>query len=346
MPPPLSRQSHWRAGFLYALATAAVWGTLPIALKTLLGPMEPQTVVWYRFGFAAIFLTAFMVLRGQVTLPAPEVRHLRLLVLTVVGFAINNVTFMLGLEYISPTAAQVMIQLAPLLVVVAGVLIFGESFGGLQYVGAPMLACGILLFFHDQLGDLFKPGASSGTGILLIAVAAVAWASFTIAQKKLLHAYGSFRLMWLIYGVGVLLVSPMAVPSQALDLSWGQGLVLLYGCASTIVGYGLFSEALKCWEASRVGAVVAVTPLFTWGLTQVGAVYFPQHITAEQADGWSIAGGFAVAIGSALAALGRGPIASAPTPVQAPPRDEDQAEPLPGQALPVQAARSQCPTQS
>jgi drug/metabolite transporter (DMT)-like permease len=344
MAPLPPRESHWKAGFLYALATACVWGTLPIALKTLLGPMSPQTVVWYRFGFAAVFLTIFLRLRGPLTLPAPGARRLPLLVLTVVGFAINNVTFMLGLEYISPTAAQVMIQLAPLLVVVAGVVIFGESFGGLQYVGAPMLAGGILLFFHGQLGNVFQAGAESGTGIVLIVIAAMAWASFTVVQKKLLHAYGSFRLMLLIYGVGVLLVTPLASPAQAFGLDWSQKLVLLYGCATTVVGYGLFSEALKAWDASRVGAVVAVTPLFTWGLTHVGSWIFPQAIVAERADGWSILGGFAVAIGSALAALGRGPIASAPTPAQAPPPEE--ADPQQESALPATVVRNQCPTQS
>jgi drug/metabolite transporter (DMT)-like permease len=258
------------------------------------------------------------------------------LAIVVIGFSANNLSFMLGLEYISPTSAQVMIQLAPLLVVAAGVFLFHESFGGLQYIGAPMLAGGILLFFHDRLGELFSGASSSGIGLLLIALAAFTWAAFTIAQKKLLPVYGSFRLMWLIYGVGVLLVTPLASPAEALQLDGWGALILLYGCASTVIGYGLFSEALKTWEASRVGAVVAVTPLFTWGLTHAGERWFPESIFADPIDGWSIVGACSVAVGSALAALGRGPTASAPTPVQAPPPEAD----------PEPAGQSRYPTRS
>ena len=346
MPSSQPTTTDWRAGFLFALSTACVWGTLPIALKLLLGPMQPQTVVWCRFGFAALFLTVLLRLRGPLSLPAPGLRRWPLVAVTVLGFAANNLTFMLGLEYISPTSAQVMIQLAPLLVVAAGVFVFGESFGGLQYVGAPMLAGGILLFFHDRLGELAQGGSSTAIGIAFIAVAAMTWAAFTVAQKKLLHAYGSFRLMWIIYGVGVLMVSPLATPADILRLEGWQMLVLLYDCMTTVLGYGLFSEALKRWEASRVGAVVAVTPLFTWALTHLGAQVFPAHVSAEPADGWSVIGGIAVVCGSALAALGRGPIASAPTPAQAPP-PEGQAEPVEElQDLPVPASQSQCPSRS
>jgi drug/metabolite transporter (DMT)-like permease len=209
-----------------------------------------------------------------------------------------------------------------------------------------MLFGGILLFFHDRLGELFSGSSSNGTGILLICVAALAWASFTIAQKKLLPIYGSSRLMWLIYGVGVLLVTPLAGPSQAFELEWWRGLILLYGCATTVIGYGLFSEALKCWEASRVGAVVAVTPLFTWALTQAGSRWLPEHIAAEPADGWSVLGAFGVAVGSALAALGRGPIASAPTPAQAPPAEAVAVEAARSQAVPGPAVQTGCPTRS
>lgn len=344
MQRPDTHAAHWRAGFLFALATAGLWGTLPIALKKLLGDMEAQTVVWYRFGSAALFLAAVLRLRGPILLPAPDVRRWPLLAVAVLGFSVNNLTFMLGLEHISPTAAQVMIQLAPLLVVASGVLLLGESFGGLQYIGAPMLAGGILLFFHDRLGELVRGGSSTAAGIALIGVAAITWAAFAVAQKKLLHAYGSVRLMLLIYGAGALLLSPLARPADAFRLEGWQSLVLFYACLTTVLGYGLFSEALKRWEASRVGAVVAVTPLFTWALTQLGARVFPADIAAEAADGWSMLGGIGVVCGSALAALGRRSTASAPTAAQAPPPAEGRADPQPEPALPGSAPQNQCPS--
>ncbi|MEZ5365468.1 MAG: DMT family transporter [Bryobacterales bacterium] len=238
---------------------------------------------------------------------APELTRgeIVLLVVTVLTFSANNLTFMLGLNYISPTASQVLIQLAPLLVIGAGVFVFGEPFGGLQWIGTPVLAGGILLFFHTQLAELASGVSTSGTGILLISIAALCWAAFAVGQKRLLPRFGSFRLMWMVYAVGVVLMSPLAAPGHAVRLTGGQALLLSYSCLTTVLGYALFSEALKLWEASRVGAVVAVTPLFTWTFSEVAAGLFPELVHAEAADGWSLVGALCVAGGSALAALGR-----------------------------------------
>jgi drug/metabolite transporter (DMT)-like permease len=203
----------------------------------------------------------------------------------------------------------------------AGVVLFKEPFGGLQYVGAPMLAGGIVLFFHDSLGELVGGASSASVGIAYIIAAAVAWAACATAQKKLLRIYGSFPLMWMIYGVAVLLMTPLASPLEALKLDSWRAWMLFYCSATTVLGYGMFSEALKMWEASRVGAVVAVTPLFTWVFTLLAAAVIPARVTAEPIDGLSILGAVAVAAGSALAALGRrtpAPIPLVPTAAHAP----------------------------
>ncbi|MCB1021888.1 MAG: DMT family transporter [Acidobacteria bacterium] len=344
MPSPTPESpSRGATGFLYALATACVWGTIPIALKLVLGPLDGATVVWYRFAFAAVFLTALLGPRGQLKLPELTRGEIVLLVVTVLTFSANNLTFMLGLKYISPTASQVLIQLAPLLVIGAGVFVFGEPFGGLQWIGTPVLAGGILLFFHTQLAELASGVSTSGMGILLISIAALCWAAFAVGQKRLLPRFGSFRLMWMVYAVGVVLMSPLAAPAHAARLTGWQSLLLFYSCLTTVLGYAMFSEALKLWEASRVGAVVAVTPLFTWTFNEVAAGLFPQFVHAEAADGWSLVGALCVAGGSALAALGRkttGVISARPFP--GPPALSAPVE----EHQPVAAARNQCPTRS
>ena len=47
---------RWKLGLLLALVTAACWATLPVALKMSLSVLDPMTLTWFRFAFAAVFM--------------------------------------------------------------------------------------------------------------------------------------------------------------------------------------------------------------------------------------------------------------------------------------------------
>ena len=87
-------------------------------------------------------------------------------------------------------------------------------------------------------------------------------------QKQLLLKLDSSHILTAIYIFSALLLWPFAHPSRlfALDgLHWG---LLAYCAINTLVAYGAFAEALAHWQASRVSAILATTPL----LCLLGAV--------------------------------------------------------------------------
>jgi hypothetical protein len=51
-----SARPDWQIGFGLSVFTALLFSLLPIALKGLLGGMDPITITWYRFFFATLFL--------------------------------------------------------------------------------------------------------------------------------------------------------------------------------------------------------------------------------------------------------------------------------------------------
>lgn len=297
---------RWKLGFALALTTACLWGSLPIALKSLLTDMQAQTLVWYRFTVAAVLLGLGLAWRRTLVPSRPRTRTvLWLLVIAAICFAANNVIFVMGLGYITPTAGQVVIQLAPMMLLFGGVVVFKESFGGAQIVGLLLLLGGMLLFFHERLGELFGNFTGYAFGVLLIVISAVVWAGYAMAQKQLLVNYGSPTLMWMIYAAGAVLLFPLATPAQVYALDGTQLAILLYCSILTILGYGAFAEALAHWEATRVSAVVAITPLITWTLNRVAAALLPGYAQAEDLSPWSILGAGMVTLGCAFAALSR-----------------------------------------
>ncbi len=135
-------------GISLALTTAVCWGALPIAMKEVLAVMEPFTIVWYRFTIAAIGLGAILAARGK--LPPltmfRQPRWLLLLAIATAGLLGNFVFFSSSLQYLSPTASQVIGQLSPVGMMFASVLILKERMRITQVIGALMLICGLMLF--------------------------------------------------------------------------------------------------------------------------------------------------------------------------------------------------------
>ena len=69
------------------------------------------------------------------------------------------------------------------------------------------------------------------------------------------------------------------------------------------MAYGAFAEALAHWEASRVSAALAVTPLVTFAAVALAALLWPLHVQPEDINVLGYAGALLVVGGSALTAL-------------------------------------------
>ena len=294
-----------RLGFALAATTMVLWGTLPLALKLSLQRLDAATITWFRFGAASLVLGAWLAWRGRL----PPLSKLgrsgwALLAAAVLGLSANFLAFLVGLDLTTPANAQVLIQLAPMLLGLGGILVFGEHYERLQWLGLGALLLGLLVFFSSQLGSL-TAGADRyllGSGILVLA--AVTWAAYGLAQKQLLRELDSQPLMLCIYfGCFVcfsLGAHPGALPAlPLLDLG-----VLLYCSANTLVAYGAFAAALSHWQASRVSAVLAVTPLATLAFSVLADALWPALFHAESISWLSLTGAAAVVAGSLLVTLG------------------------------------------
>jgi drug/metabolite transporter (DMT)-like permease len=117
--------TNWKVGLSFSLVTAIMWGGLPIALKVVLGEMDSITVTWYRFsGSALIALLWYGHRSGDAIkrLLTPPLWPLTLL--AVVGLLANYILYLMGLDKTTAEAAQILIQLAPLLLLVGIVWLF------------------------------------------------------------------------------------------------------------------------------------------------------------------------------------------------------------------------------
>lgn len=296
--------ASWRLGFAMAMTTAVLWGMLPIALKVALTGMDAVTITWWRFAFSMLGLGAFLWWRGELPRLAGTGRAAwRLLGLALVTLVGNYVLYLVALDHTSPSVMQVMIQLAPLLLLLGGVFVFKERFAPVQWLGFAVLGVGLLLFFNRRLPELLRPTEGLGLGVLLVVIASIAWAVYGLAQKSLLRQWSSRQVLWMLYAGATVALLPFSVPLAVRTLDPLQLGMLAFCCANTLVAYGAFGEALHHWDVSRVSAVLSTAPLFTisamWAIDRAGLGLVPP----EGLNALSIAGALAVVAGSMACAL-------------------------------------------
>lgn len=297
---------RWKLGLFLASLTALMWGFLPVALKALLEGMDAYTITWYRFVVAAVVLGGFLLQRRR--FPKLSVLNWRgriLLLIAILGLIGNYLLYLVGLNWVTPATSQMVIQLAPMFLLLGGLIFFHESFQIGQWAGFFVLIAGLVLFFNNRFSDLSSGGGAYYAGVVITVVAALLWATYALIQKQLLHSYDSEQILALIYAAAVLLILPLSDIRQLFALNRLQVLLLLFCCLNTLIAYGAFAEALAHWEASRVSAVLAVTPLITLLTIWVISRWFPEYAIPEQLNTLSVIGAALVVTGSMAAALAR-----------------------------------------
>lgn len=293
-------------GIALALVTAICWGSLPIAMKQVLEVMEPKTIVFYRFSLAGIGLGLILTWRKQLPPIAlfRKARWLLLLMVATAGLLGNFIFFSSSLQYLSPTASQVIGQLSPVGMMIASVVILKERMRGTQIVGAIMLLSGLVMFFNASLIEIFTRLTDYTLGVLFGVTAAAVWVSYGVAQKVLLRRLASQQILMLLYILCAVALLPFAKLDTIFQLSDWQLICLLFCSLNTLVGYGALAEAMARWQASQVSALITLTPLFTLLFSDLLSQAWPDYFAMPELNLLGYVGAFVVVAGAMYSAIG------------------------------------------
>ena len=220
---------RWALGLGLSIITSLAFGFLPIALKGMLEMLDVYTLTWYRFMISVAVLAPFIVRPGKLSTTAwPGKRLIVIILMTGLLMSGNYLLYILGLLYVSPSTAQVVIQQASLFFLLGSLVIYREQFTGRQWVGLAIVIFGLLLFFNERLIAMVINFTEDTLGVLLITGAAVIWAIYALLQKQLLKTYSASTTILLFYSIGSLAFLPFAQPSLVFQLS-GVHIGLLFG---------------------------------------------------------------------------------------------------------------------
>jgi len=295
-----SSQHQFRTGLLFISTAVLFWGLLPVALKVTGVFIDAISLTWVRFLVALVFSLVSQYLLGQLgqfkTLQAKE-----WLILLVAGlFLITNyVTFVWCLEYLGPGEAQLNFQTAPFYLALGGLLFFKEKISWIQAFFFSLLAVGLLMFFHKNLTGT-EPSNGLIWGLLLVQLSSFSWCVYALLQKWLNQVLSPANILLFIFALGVVILLPKAELAEVPNFTLEQHLILLFCSINTIIAYGCFAQSMKYWRAVEVSAMIALTPVASFGTSMLAAYlgWWPEIIKFPPLD-WLSGSGILVVVVSA-----------------------------------------------
>jgi drug/metabolite transporter (DMT)-like permease len=207
-----------------------------------------------------------------------------------VFFAADLAFFHTAILYTSVAHAALIANMAPLIVVACGIVLFGESRGAGKLLGLALAVGGGCLMAYAKSG-----AGTSLYGDGLAAIALVAYAFYLVAVKQARRAYDSTTIMIASSAVSViaLILASMAM-GEVMWPSTSGGLVALAGLGLVhVFGQGLITVGMRGMPVGLASIVLLVQPV------AAGAVAYA--LFGETLNLGEMAGAFALLTGIALA---------------------------------------------
>lgn len=254
-----------KTGILMASIAGGMWAILAIVMKVANQFIDSYTISWFRFFFSFIFLTLILILQKKnrlfKILKAPPILSL----VSSLFLLVNYVCYFNSVNFTNPSFGQVMIQLAPLFLVIMGMIFFKERITKVQIFGFLLSIVGFFIFYYDQLQIILTSEltAQFKHGAFLMIIAALGWASYGITQKSLLKKHSITELNLILYLFPTLILLPLVSFNVFFNLSWWQWMILIFVGFNTIIAYFAISKAFHYLPTNQVSMVVILNPLLT-----------------------------------------------------------------------------------
>lgn len=263
------------------MIAAVAYGTNPLfSLNLYAAGMDVESVLFYRFAFAALVLAAAMLLTRHSL--AVSRRQLMALVPAGVVFAMSSQTLYQSFLYMDAGVACSILFIYPILVAVIMTLFFHERASLLTYGCIALATAGIAMLYH---GD--GSGALSTVGLMLVVASSLCYALYIVGvDHSVLRTVPSARMTFWVLASGAAVFFALSGFGARLHPIGADPAVVanVVGVAlvPTIIPILFINIAIKDvgpTYSAIIGALEPVTALV------IGASVFGEHITGRIALG-------------------------------------------------------------
>lgn len=258
---------------LAIIASAVLWGSMGLFTRTLAGiGFSSLQIAFFRLTFAAVMMIVVMLLKNRNAFKV-DIKDIPFFALTgVVSVFLMSFFYFKAISLSSMSASAILLYTAPFFVTVAAAILYKEKITDLKVTALITAFAGSVLV--SGIG-----GNVSTSGIIFGLLSGIAYASYSIFNKKLLQKYDSYTVtLWNFMFASVATafsINPFATLTKL--VSHGGTMVLvavLMALVTAVLPFSLYTYGLKYTEAGKASVIATLEPLTA---TVAGAVVYGEY---------------------------------------------------------------------
>ncbi len=234
--------------------------TFPIA-KLGLDVIDPFTFAFYRFVISSIILLAIVYFKKDKP-PIEKKDYLKIAGLGLLIIPFNQVAFLYGQKLTAAGHGALLFATVPLWIFIGALIHLKEKFVYKRAIGILIGFIGVIIIL---LSGKIEVGKEYLIGDIIILIAVMAWAYYSILGKPLVEKYGAFRVTAYALSFGSALYFPFGLYraiiydySQSNFYAWLSVLYVAIGVS--ILAYVLWYWVLKQRDASKIAVYHNLQP--------------------------------------------------------------------------------------
>src|SRR5512136_585441 len=296
------------AGALSGLIAASIWGGMYVVSDAVLDVVPPATLVLMRYVIALPIL--WIAARMSHTRGIQRADWPKLALAALAGFGVSVLAQFAGTKLSTAAAGALITSATPAFIVLFAWSILRERTSERQWLGLGIATSGVLVV--SLLGD--QPATEEATnpllGNLLLIVAAVSWALYSVLVKLNSQKYTALTITLAVTAFDIPIVAPVAaieLQTQTIGtLTLAVILGILYlGIGSTAIAFFLWNRSFELLAAATASLFFFAQPLVG---TLLAAIFRGEQL------GWSFfVGGALILLGALLGMLTPRPVAERST---------------------------------
>ena len=251
---------------LLVFLAAVIFGATNAFIKLALREIDPLSFV----GFRMILTSLFMWLLLRVCEKNTDTRRSdfwQFWLLGLFGYGVFHLIFTIGINYTTASDTAILMATSPLYGVILATLLGIDKVRKNMFMGILISICGIMILVSKDVSGSFRL-IRPLMGNLLILVAAVSFAVYTVLAKPILGRNSPLKVNTYSLMTGTVFLLPFTLPSVTrhnwLSLSTSSWFVLLFCIIITAgVGYTLWNHGVAKIGPARTQIYQNITPVVT-----------------------------------------------------------------------------------
>ena len=255
-------------GAACAFTAAAIWGGMYVVTEVVLEVVPPATLLVLRVALALVVLLGVFQVRRERWIARRDLREVA--VIAFVGFGVSLLAQFGGTQLSTAAAGAVITSATPAFIILFAWPLLREVPSLPKLAGLALATIGVLIVALAGGQRVTQQARDPLLGNLLLIVAAVAWALYTVLARRVTRRYSTLAVTLGVAAAGI----PIVVPVALVELQTQSIGVMTPAVIAGIlyVGIGSTAIALVLWNKSFELLDAATASLFFFAQPVVGTL--------------------------------------------------------------------------